>query len=364
VIASARAAREAELLARVAAGTWPGATLTGAAPLAGDASARRYVRLALEGGGAPATAMAMMLPDGPRGASEEIAAEVDVGELPFLNVQRFLARHGVAVPEVYAFADEAGVLLLEDVGDLPLADAAQQGGSRGRALLEDASATLAHLASLAREPDPSCVAFRATYDRALIGRELEVVATHGLVADDATAPRAAGSDPEIAAALARLGDAIAAQPLVLMHRDYHAWNLHVDPHGRLRVIDFQDALLGPALYDLASLCTDRDSDRFVDPDTERVLLRRWAAELERRGVLAYRDDDLLRADYLRAVAYRTLRVIGRFRFLALEKDKPAYLRFLPRMARQTRRALAALGDDDRDARALLRELAARSAHFA
>ena len=41
-----------------------------------------------------------------------------------------------------------------------------------------------------------------------------------------------------------------------------------------------------------------------------------------------------------AVAYRTLRVIGRFRFLAMEKDKPGYLHFLPRMARQTMRALA------------------------
>ena len=72
-----------------------------------------------------------------------------------------------------------------------------------------------------------------------------------------------------------------------MHRDYHAWNLQVDPRGRVRVIDFQDALLGPALYDLASLCTDRDSDRFVDPELEASLvaaLRRGARAARRSRV--------------------------------------------------------------------------------
>jgi len=59
------------------------------------------------------------------------------------------------------------------------------------------------------------------------------------------------------------------------------------------------------------------------------------------------------------LAYRTLRVIGRFRFLAIEKGKPGYLRFLPRMAGQTRRALRAGGHDE-----LLGLLAARSPLFA
>lgn len=359
MIASARDAHDAGVFARAAAEAWPRARLTASHPLAGDASARRYVRLTFDGGGAPATVMAMLLPEGPRAASEELAAELHTEELPFVNVQRFLARHGVPVPEIYHFAERDGVLLLEDVGDLSLAEAALRGGPAAHALLLEASATCAQIAALVREPDPACVAFQATYDRELIGRELEVVSTHGLAAPDATAPRPAGSDPEIDAALARLGDAIAAQPLVLMHRDYHSWNLHVDPRGRLRVIDFQDALVGPALYDLASVCTDRDSDRFVDRELEALMLARFADELARRGFHLYDDRDVLRASYLRVVAYRTLRVIGRFRFLAIERGKPGYLRFLPRMARQTRRVLEELGERD-----LLRVLAARSELFA
>jgi aminoglycoside/choline kinase family phosphotransferase len=302
----------------------------------------------------------MLLPrDTPAGASEEISSELTAGEapteLPFVSLQRFLARHDVPVPVLHFSGEE--VLLLEDLGDVPLADAAS-GASRD-ALFAEAIDLLAGIAALARDPDPTCVAFRQRYDRALIARELDVVCSHGFAPSDDGPARPADADPELATALAKLGDRIVAQPIVLMHRDFHAWNLQVDPRGRVRVIDFQDASLGPALYDLASLCTDRDSDRFVDPALEATLVRRFGEELARRGGPAYGDAARLQADYFDAVAYRTLRVIGRFRFLAIEKGKPGYLRFLPRMARQTRRALEANADH-----ALLRTLAARSALFA
>jgi aminoglycoside/choline kinase family phosphotransferase len=352
------ARNDAEAVRAAARSAWPRATASAIELLAGDASARRYARLRLTGD-APASAIVMLLPrDVPITASEELTAGDVATELPFVELQRFLAGHGVPVPDLYLYDEDAGVLLLEDLGDVALADAASRGDDRD-ALFAQAVDTLAQIAALARDPDPRCSAFRQRYDRALIGRELAVVASHGLAADDAGPPNAALADPDVEAALARLGDRIAAQPTVLMHRDFHAWNLHVDPRGRVRVIDFQDALLGPALYDLASLCSDRDSDRFVDGALEASLLRRFADELARRGGPEYSDPDALRADYFDAVAYRTLRVIGRFRFLAIEKGKAAYLRFLPRMARQTRRALLANGCND-----LLALLAARSALFA
>ena len=353
--ASSLAPRDSDALASAARSAFPNGRLADVAMLAGDASARRYARLRMTGD-APATAIAMLLPrDTPAGASEEISALQAPTELPFVSLQRFLARHEVPVPALYFIGEE--VLLLEDLGDLPLADAAA-GPSRD-ALFAEAVDVLARIAALVRHPDPSCVAFAQRYDRAIIARELDVVCSHGFAPADAGPARSADADPELAAALARLGDRIAAQPVVLMHRDFHAWNLQVDPRGDVRVIDFQDALLGPALYDLASLCTDRDSDRFVDPALETTLVHRFGEALARRGGPSYADPARLTADYFDAVAYRTLRVIGRFRFLAIEKGKPGYLRFMPRMARQTRRALEANGD-----RALLDVLAARSALFA
>jgi hypothetical protein len=353
--ASSLASRDAEALASAVQNAFSQSRLEAIEMLAGDASSRRYARLRLSGD-APPTVIAMLLPrDTPPGASDEISTLDAPTELPFASLQRYLARHDVPVPALHFVGEE--VLLLEDLGDLPLADAAS--APDRDALFVEAVDVLAHVAALVRDPDPTCVAFQQRYDRALIARELAVVCSHGFAPNDHGPALDAGADRELEAALDGLGDRVAAQPLVLMHRDFHAWNLHVDANREVRVIDFQDATLGPALYDLASLCTDRDSDRFVDATLEETLVRRFGEALLRCGGPAYHDAARLRADYFDAVAYRTLRVIGRFRFLAIEKGKPGYLRYLPRMARQTRRALEANGQHE-----LLRVLATRSALFA
>ncbi len=335
--------------------TWPGARVVAVEPLAGDASARRYVRLRLEGAG-PETTVAMLLPPGESHASEELSgADEAPSDLPFVDVGRFLESRGLPVPAIHAAAVDEGVLLLEDIGDLPLAE----GLGDDPVPLRRAVDLLARLSALGSSPDPACRAFRTSYDRALIGRELEVVHTHGFAPLPGGPPRRPGDDPALESELSRLGDAVAALPSVLMHRDFHAWNLHLAPGDRLVVIDFQDATLGPALYDLASLFTDRDSHRFVAPAVEAELVERYAQRLRELGGPDLGTGPVLRDAYFTAVAYRTLRVIGRFGFLAIERDKPGYLRFLEPMARQTRRALLATGR-----RELLDLVAARQPAFA
>jgi aminoglycoside/choline kinase family phosphotransferase len=332
--------------------------------LAGDASSRRYLRLHLRGAEAPPSVVVMVLPEDAPLSDELTGDGAAPRELPFVNMQRYLARNGIPVPALLLARErEHHALLLEDIGNETLAEAVTDPGrapGEALALLRGAVATLARFATLILQPDPDCIAFAHTYDRQLIGRELEVTEVYGLAESDHGPPRVAGADAELCRALARLGDAMAAQARVLMHRDYHAWNLHVDARGLLRVIDFQDALVGPALYDLASLCTDRDTDRFLSPLREADLIEDFAEELARLGLDLYRGErKRLERDYFTAVVYRTLRVIGRFRFLAIEKQKPSYLAYLPRMARQTLRALDRL--EDRTLAPLLR---ARSPHFA
>lgn len=358
---SALGERERATIHRAAGSCWPTSRILAIEALAGDASLRRYARVRLQGDPAPPVCMAMLLPEGEAAArSEEPSSDQALPEeLPFLDVHRLLTRAGVPVPAVHLADVPAGILLLEDLGDRSLAAAALEAtcdATERERLFFEAVDVCAAIAALGRRPEPSSIAFRRQFDRALIASELEIASAYGLAPGER--PRDPGADPELGRALARLGDDLAAQPAVLMHRDYHAWNLHVDAAGRIRVIDFQDAMIGPAFHDLASLCTDRDSDRFVSPALELVLVERFAEAVARRGGPRL-DAGRLRHDYFTAAAFRTLRVIGRFRFLAIERGRASYLQYLPRMARQTCRALSGRGDE-----ALLGLLAARSELFA
>lgn len=336
-------------IAELVRSCWPDARLRALEPLAGDAGIRSYSRLHLEGGDAPAQVMAMLFAaDGSARQAEEGGTRAAREELPFVNLQRFLASHAIPVPEIFAVAEEEGVLLLEDLGDTALADAAARATPEERQrLLHEAVRLLAHICALGAEEPAGCYAFDQLYGAEAIARELKVTVTYGLAHARGLGITAPGDDPQLERALQSLGTRIAALPRGLMHRDYHAWNLHLDSAGRLRVIDFQDATIGPALYDLASLLTDRDTDRFVDPALETTLVQAWGNEMKRLGAAAPTTGADLEASYFAAVVYRTLRVIGRFGVLALELEKPGYFeRYAPRMAKQTMRALDVLGEDE------------------
>src|SRR6185295_13460356 len=83
------------------------------------------------------------------------------------------------------------------------------------------------------------------------------------------APAAIGELRKIFADIAQRLD---HQPACFNHRDYHSWNLMIHDN-RVAVIDFQDALLAPPQYDLASLLNDRITDSVIRPELEERLVR-------------------------------------------------------------------------------------------
>lgn len=309
-------------------------------PLAGDASTRRYARLELEGPGAPDSTVAMLLADrGIAMSSDELAVfKEPPSELPYLNVHRFFVRIGVAVPELYADASGRGVLLLEDIGDTALWDAVQdQSDARIQSLYERAIDQLLLIqVDGTRHSDPSCIAFQQAFDERLFLWEFEHFIEYGIER------RLERSLPESDATVLRrhfgeLARRLDALPRYLNHRDFHSWNLYVQ-NEQIRVIDFQDALLAPAAYDLATLLGDRDTPQVIRPELEQRLLgyyvRRWA---ERGGVPL--DGDAFLESYFLCALQKALKVVGRFYFLTLVKNKPSYLRYIPSTVRQIRRIL-------------------------
>jgi len=310
------------------------------APLAGDASTRRYARAWLAGPGTPASAVVMILADrGIAMSSDELAVFSRAPtELPYVNVHRFLQPLGVAVPELYADAAEEGLLLLEDVGDLCLRDAAQDKEPHQVEALFAAAIDQLLLLQIngTEQRRDDCLAFQQAFDERLFLWEFEHFIEHGLCRTDA--PPVA--DRELELLRRHFGDMarfLAAQPRYLNHRDFHGWNLFVQ-NGRIRVLDFQDALLAPAPYDLATLLGDRDTPQLISPDLEQRLLRHYRMRWEEHGGPAWEPDELWTV-YAMCALQKAFKVVGRFYYLERVKRKSGYLRYIPPTLRQIGRFL-------------------------
>src|SRR5262249_59460027 len=130
--------------------------------LAGHASNRSYYRI----GQYPESWILMVMPQHASKQSEEASREDAAAELPFLNVQRYLSQLGVRVPRIFQYDEAAGVLVMEDLGELTFEKALQT--DRGGRLYEQAIDLLAYLrARSERNPDPTRVAFSSTFDQEL-----------------------------------------------------------------------------------------------------------------------------------------------------------------------------------------------------
>ena len=112
-------------------------------------------------------------------------------------------------------------------------------------------------------------------------------------------------------------------------------------NGKVAVIDFQDALLAPAQYDLASLLNDRITDSIVTADLEKELLGYFLAKRKDLGAAAISEEHFLEI-YLLSAIQRDLKVVGRFYYLDIVKGKPGYMKFVPPTLRRLKRNLTRL----------------------
>ncbi len=297
-----------------------GWALEDAAPLADDASFRRYLRLARDGRRA-------VLMDAPP-PHEDAAA--------FARIARLLTGLGFSAPRVLAEDTAGGLLLLEDLGDATFSRRLAAGADERR-LYDLAIATL--------------VALHGLVAKAAIPLELPAYDDNCLLAEatlltDWYLPAVRGAptpQDERAAYVAVWREALApvrAQPRTLTLRDFHVDNLMELPGrrgvARCGLLDFQDAVAGPAAYDVMSLL--QDARRDPAPGLEAAMLERYCA-----AVPALAGSGLAREAFLIAytvlAAQRHAKVIGIFTRLCIRDGKPAYLRHIPRVWRMLEAAL-------------------------
>jgi aminoglycoside/choline kinase family phosphotransferase len=325
------------------------AKISSVAPLAGDASSRRYFRASLRGTGKPSSVIVMALP--PESSlplsSEELAVfKEPLKELPFLNLHRFLTGIGARVPKLFGAWEEQGILILEDLGDTALWDKVQ--GLPEAEVLAWYQRAIDELLLLqiagTKARDENCIAFQQRFDYRLYMWEFEHFLEYGLVKRPGAlvSERALDELGEVFAGIARRLD---KESPCFNHRDYHSWNLMIH-EGAVAVIDFQDALLAPAQYDLASLLNDRITDTVITPRLEERLLQHYMdqrAALTGTALVA----DAFRVVYLLSAIQRDLKVVGRFWYLDVVKGKPGYKKFIPGTLRRLKRNLARLPETEK-----------------
>ncbi len=296
----------------------------GISELAGDASTRRYFRIALPAGSPFPSLVMMQYPD-----------EVPPGEeLPFVNVHRYLKAAGVPVPEIHWAVPEAKLLFLEDAGDTMLEGAAQSAKSEEEylPLYERCLEILVRIQSDGtRALDGGAYPRRLAFDVKKFSEEIDFFFEHavrefgGIRLSDA-------EERAIEDRILPFLEELAALPRVLAHRDYHGRNVMVmepragGPHG-LRILDFQDARMGNVFYDLCSLLRDSYVTLSAKSVDRLCYAYRHASTAELRskwgdpGAFDFRHDA--------AALQRNLKAIGTFGNQAHNRGKTFYLRFIP-----------------------------------
>jgi aminoglycoside/choline kinase family phosphotransferase len=288
-------------------------------PLTGDASDRRYYRVHLDRG--PSVVLALH------------AGPIEFATMPFVLVAGLLREVPLPVPAILHHSDPLGIIGLEDLGDVTLqAHLGTASDAEHRALYRQAVTFIARLQARGHDlASPAYPPYRTSFDVDKLTWELEFFVRHFLMAY-----RGLTLPESVRDALRRewrwMVEALAAEPRVLCHRDYHSRNLMVRDGG-LHVIDFQDARLGPDTYDLASLL--RDSYVDFDSGTVEELMAYFLA-------LKGREDphgEFRRRFDLMALQ-RNLKALGTFGFQTTTRGNPVYIQYIPRTLSSVRATIA------------------------
>ena len=289
--------------------------------------------------------MVMALPGDPF-ASDEAQGSAMPTELPFVDVARHLSERGVRVPAVYLDATADGVLLIEDLGDLQLQDMVR-GGDETTVLAwyEAAESFLAKIHRVMWPMPTTSIAGRRTFGFELLRWELDHYREWGVEA--VFGRLAAPVRDRLDEAFDDFAQEIDALPKGFVHRDYQSRNLmvlsEVPAMESLSVIDFQDAFIGPRIYDLVALLND--SYVSLSWEIKDAVIARYADHL---GL----DAATLEDEFHLVTVQRKLKDGGRFVFIDRVKNNPGYLGFVEGSFRRAKESLARLSGHEALKRAL------------
>lgn len=308
----------------------------------GDASARSYEVVSLPGMEPRVLMNSPPLVLGPPVRDGRAYAEIAHTSrtvAAFVAIDRALAAGGVTVPEIFAQDLDEGFLLTGHLGSGSFLDA------EGRPVAERYAAAAGLLAFMHGRSWPYSLkaAPGVVHDVPPFDRDAMLIEADLLV--DWYVPAVTGAPAGEAVRSAyraewnSLIDRLAGAETTLMLRDFHSpnivWRPDREGHDRLGILDFQDALVGPGAYDLASLAMDARVT--VPVEIEKTTFDTYVAARQAAGPF---DAEAFAEAYAIMAAQRNSKILGIFVRLDRRDGKPAYLKHLPRIRDYLRRSLA------------------------
>ncbi|MBW9114119.1 tRNA (adenosine(37)-N6)-threonylcarbamoyltransferase complex ATPase subunit type 1 TsaE [Rhizobium cauense] len=301
--------------------------------LTGDASLRAYEAIYAGGGKRRVLMDWPPLPEGPPvldGKPYPKVAHIAENAYPFVAVANVLRQGGFAAPEVYKVDYDQGILLLEDLGTEGVLDAQGQPiADRYRASV----ACLAHLHSLTIPQDirvtDSHVHHIPDFDRTAMKMEVRLVLDWHLPWRRGGNAASDEERHEYLAIWDKLIDELETSERNLLLRDFHSpniiWRENETGIARVGLIDFQDAMIGPTAYDLASLA--QDARVTIAPDLFQQLMDDYLSLRQAQGGF---DEARFLKSWAIMSAQRNCKLAGLWVRLMQRDGKPGYMKHMPR----------------------------------
>lgn len=279
-------------------------------PLAGDASMRRYFRVIY------ADQSYVLMVWEPFGS---------ISEYPFLNVLKHFEKHKVQVPEVLRIDPAKGLILLEDLGDLTLERIFWENQDQNLVIpfYRQAIDELIKIHFNASDDhDPKCRAFQIQFNTEKFLWEMNY-ARENLLEKIVKVRLDDQQNRILDKSFLSICERLDKEPKRISHRDYHSRNVMVKL-GKMRVIDFQDARLGPVQYDLVSLI--HDSYVRLNETSERMILDDYLTKAKRHGLSPSRDQFM--EIYNLQMVQRCFKACGSFSSFYNNRSDTRYLKYI------------------------------------
>ncbi len=279
--------------------------------LAGDASSRKYYRIVTDD-------KSWVLMDW-----EPFSTDVD--EYPLLSVLRHFEKHKVHTPKILATSPSEGLIIQEDLGDLTLERKFWEYQNQELVIpfykqAIDELIKIHYKASLDRT---NCHAFKVAFDTEKLHWELNYAYKYlleGLCNIQLSAQEAKALQDDFVSVCKTLDQ----EEKFISHRDYHSRNLMIKL-GKMRVIDFQDARLGPIQYDLVSLLKDSYVD--LQPQIADNIIKYYLSERS-RVFKPVEDLDHFNKIYEIQSIQRCFKACGSFASFFVMRNDTRYLKYI------------------------------------